>query len=156
MQLTSLLSPETIRVGLPGADKGEVIGATVDLLAGDPRVLDLEEVRKVVFERESQMSTGVGKGLGLPHGKTPSMTQSAGALSITAGPVEFMAFDGQPVRIVFLLVGPPDAQTIHIRTLSRISRIMNNDQLRQRILDADSSQVVFDIIAAAEKAILEA
>ncbi|MFT4605428.1 MAG: mannitol/fructose-specific phosphotransferase system IIA component (Ntr-type), partial [Rhodothermales bacterium] len=81
---------------------------------------------------------------------------SAGALSITAGPVEFMAFDGQPVRIVFLLVGPRDAQSIHIRTLSRISRIMNNDQLRQRILDADSPQVVFDIIAEAEKAILEA
>lgn len=156
MQLTSLLSPETIRVGLPGSDKDEVIGAAVDLLAGDARVLDLEEVRKVVFEREAQMSTGVGKGLGLPHGKTSSMTASAGALCVTAGPVEFQAFDAEPVRIVFLLVGPPDAQSIHIRTLSRISRIMNNDDLRQRILDAERPEVVFEIIAEAEKAILEA
>lgn len=132
-----------------------MIEAAIGLLAGDERVLDLEEVRKVVFERESQMSTGVGKGLGLPHGKTPSMTTSAGALCVTAGPIDFNAFDGEPVRIVFLLVGPPDAQSIHIRTLSRISRIMNDDQVRQRVLDAKRPEEVFEIIAEAEKAILE-
>jgi fructose PTS system EIIA component len=156
LYLTNLLSPKTIQVGLPGTDKNEVIGQTIDLLADSEFVTDLEVVRSVVMEREAQMSTGVGKGLGLPHGKTPMATGSVAALSITAEPIEFDAFDDEPVRIVFLLVGPPDAQTLHIRTLSRISRIMNSGATRKLVLEATSAEEVYQAIHQAEEALLEA
>lgn len=155
MRITTLLSPERIRIGLAGADKQSVIDGTISLLEGDKRVLNLEEVRGVVLERESQMSTGVGKGLGLPHGKSPSVKSSVAALAVTREPVDFNSFDGEPVRIIFLLVGPPDAQSTHIRTLSRISRIMNSDSFRERVLAATSAEDVFTLIAGAEKAIEE-
>lgn len=155
MRITTLLSPERIRVGLAGADKQSAIDGTLSLLEGDERVVDMEEVRSVVLERESQMSTGVGKGLGLPHGKSPSVKSSVAALAVTREPVDFNSFDGEPVRIIFLLVGPPDAQSTHIRTLSRISRIMNSDSFRERVLAATSAEDVFTLIAGAEKAIEE-
>ncbi|MFT5143381.1 MAG: mannitol/fructose-specific phosphotransferase system IIA component (Ntr-type) [Rhodothermales bacterium] len=156
MYLTDLLSPNTIRVGLLGTDKNEIIGQTIDLLADSEFVTDLEVVRNVVMGREAQMSTGVGKGLGLPHGKTSAATGSVAALSVTAEPIEFDAFDGEPVRIVFLLVGPPEAQTLHIRTLSRISRIMNSGATRKLVLEATSPEEVYQAIHQAEEVLLEA
>jgi mannitol/fructose-specific phosphotransferase system IIA component (Ntr-type) len=156
LYLTDLLSPNTIRVGLLGTDKNEIIGQTIDLLADSEFVTDLEVVRNVVMGREAQMSTGVGKGLGLPHGKTSAATGSVAALSVTAEPIEFDAFDGEPVRIVFLLVGPPEAQTLHIRTLSRISRIMNSGATRKLVLEATSPEEVYQAIHQAEEVLLEA
>lgn len=137
-------------------DKQSAIHGTLSLLDGDERVLNMEEVRGVVLERESQMPTGVGKGLGLPHGKSPFVKSSVAALALTDQPVDFNSFDGEPVRIIFLLVGPPDAQSTHIRTLSRISRIMNSDSFRERLLAATSAEDVYTLIAGAEKAIEEA
>ncbi|MBO6575583.1 MAG: PTS sugar transporter subunit IIA [Rhodothermales bacterium] len=154
MHITNLLSPKTIRVGLQAGSKEDVISRVVDLIAGDGRVTDIEDVRSVVLDRESTMSTGVGKGLGLPHGKTASMRNSIAALAITREPVDFDAFDGQPVRIVFLLVGPPEAQAVHIRTLSRISRLMSRDDVREAVLAARTAKAVYAVIAKAEATLL--
>ena len=156
VQITHLLSPRTIRVNVNAESKTDLIGQALDLLADSDKVTDLEEVRQVVLEREEAMSTGVGKGLGLPHGKTTAMKGSAAALLVTRDPVDFDAFDGEPVRIVFLLVGPPEAQTVHIRTLSRISRLINDADIRRQVLEAQSPKAVFDLLQEAEISILGA
>lgn len=154
MQITSILSPETIRVGVAATDKESVINQAVDLLRGSDKVADLETVRRVVLEREREMSTGVGKGLGLPHGKTSSMKGSASSLIVTSDGIDFDAFDDEPVRIVFLLVGPPESQSVHIRTLSRISRLMNDPENREAVLEADSAEAAYEVIDRAEKDLL--
>jgi fructose PTS system EIIA component len=155
MHLTKYLSTGSIRVGLESVDKNEVINRTVDLLAGAEEVIDLEEVRRMVLKREAMLSTGVGKGLGLPHAKTAAMAGTAAALSITTNPIDFDAFDGEPVRIVFLLVGPSEDQAAHIRTLSRISRIMSVSETRDKVVSAGSPEEVFAAIEHAERALLE-
>ncbi len=155
MQVIELLSPETVRVGLAGADKRAVIEAMIDLLAGDPSVRDLDEVRRVVLERESIMSTGVGKGLALPHGKTSAVTGNIAALALTKAPVEFEAIDDQPVRLVFLLVGTPEAKSLHVKILSRISRLMNRDDVRRRMLAATSDQDLYRAVMEGEASLLE-
>jgi mannitol/fructose-specific phosphotransferase system IIA component (Ntr-type) len=156
MHITALLSPSTIQVATPASDKAAAIDRTLDLLKDSPLVADLDQVRRVVIERENYMSTGVGKGLGLPHGKTTGMKGSAAALSVLAQPVDFDAFDGEPVGIVFLLVGPPEAHTLHIRTLSRISRLMNQAGTRNAVLQAQTPEEVYGVIERAESALLEA
>jgi mannitol/fructose-specific phosphotransferase system IIA component (Ntr-type) len=70
-EIYQLLTPSTIRVGLPGRTKEESINALIDLLRSQPGVRDLEGVRKAVFDREAIMSTGVGKGLRSPTPKQP-------------------------------------------------------------------------------------
>ncbi len=155
MHLTTLLSVDSIRTGLESRDKTTVINQTIDLLAGSEHVLDLDEVRRVVWEREASMSTGVGKGLGLPHAKSDSMRHTVAAISVTRSPIDFGAFDGEPVRIIFLLVGPVEDQALHIRTLSRISRIMHDQNTRNQVIGAGSASEVFDAICRAENALLE-
>lgn len=146
----TLLRPETIRVGMPGGSKQEVIEAMVNILADDPSVRDLEAIRAAVLERETVMSTGVGKGLGLPHAKTPAVRATVAALAITNTPVEFGAIDNEPVRLIFLLVGTETARSQHIKILSRISRLLNRDAFRQRLLQATSAKEVLHAFAEVE------
>ena len=149
-QIHELLTPETIRVGLPGGTKREVLQAMVDIVAAHPAVRDAEAVRAAVFEREEVMSTGVGKGLGLPHAKTPAVQTTVAALAITSTPVDFGAIDNEPVRLIFLLVGTESARSQHIKILSRISRLLNRDSFRQRLLKATSAAEVVALFEEGE------
>ena len=145
-----LLTTDTIRVGLPARSKGEVIDALLDVVATHPAVIDPEAMRRAVFEREQVMSTGVGKGLGLPHAKTKAVTATVAAFAITAEPVDFSAIDNEKVRLVFLLVGTEAAKSEHIKILSRISRLLNRDAFRERLLQARDADEVLALLEEGE------
>ncbi|MDX1419177.1 MAG: PTS sugar transporter subunit IIA [Rubricoccaceae bacterium] len=142
LSVASLLAPERVRVGLPVTDKDGAIEAVVALLDGAPAVRDLGRVREAVLAREAVMSTGVGKGLALPHARTDAVSNTVAAFAVTSEPVSYGALDGQPVRLVFLLVGPEDERSTHVRLLSRISRLMNRDAFRDRLLQAADADAV--------------
>ena len=150
LSISDLLSPETVRVGLPGREKEEVLDAVIDLLDGDGAVRDLSQVRRDVLARERQMSTGVGMGLALPHARSNAVTDTVAALAITAEPVPFGAHDGEPVRLLFLLVGPEGERGQHIRLLGRISRLMNHDPFRRRLLAASTPEEALTLFRDAE------
>ncbi len=154
-EIHQLLNRDTVRVGLPGETKNEVLNNLIDLLEGQPGVRDLEKVRQAVFARENVMSTGVGKGLALPHAKTDAVDRTVAALAITEKPVDFDAIDGKPVRILFLLVGTEDAKTQHIKILSRISRLMNRDDFREQLLEARDADEVLALIEKGELSLLD-
>lgn len=145
-----LLRPEHIRIGLNAADKETLINHLVDLLADHPSITDLDAVREAVFEREKKMSTGVGKGLGLPHAKTAATTDTVAAFATTATPVDFDAIDSTPVRMVFLLVGPQSDKSQHIKVLGRISRLANRRDFRDDLLDARSPDDVMALFEQGE------
>lgn len=148
--IRDLLSADRIHLRLPCASKEDVINIMVDMLDGHPSVRDLEDVRQAVFEREELMSTGVGKELALPHAKTASVSGPVAVFALTRRPIDFEAMDERPVRIVFLLIGPEEASSLHIKLLSRISRIMNRDEFRERLLSASSEEEVLDTFEEAE------
>lgn len=152
--LHQLLPPERVRVGVRAASKEAVISILVEMLADHPAVHDLEAVRDAVLRREQNFSTGVGKGLGLPHAKTAGVTETLAAFVLTAEPVDFQAIDNMPVRLVFLLVGPEDATTLHIKILSRLSRLMNRDPFRKKLLEATSAADVVHLLEAGEDALV--
>jgi fructose PTS system EIIBC or EIIC component len=151
MKVHELLSTKNILTEFKNENKEDVINELVDLLKGDERVLDLEEVRKCVFEREEKMSTGVGKGFAIPHGKTNSVNDILAAFGKSETPIEYNSLDGEPVHLVFLLIGKENLLAKHIKLLSRISRMMNNEEFRKRLVEAESKDVILQLFQDEEQ-----
>jgi mannitol/fructose-specific phosphotransferase system IIA component (Ntr-type) len=105
MKISDILTDTLVATGLVGDSKKEIIDAMIDLVASSPKVTDKEKVRKAIFEREEIMSTGVGNGFAIPHGKTDAVTDIVAAFAVTAEPIDYQSLDEKPVRLVFLLVG---------------------------------------------------
>ncbi len=151
MKICDILTVDKIIPTLESNDKKGAINELIDLFKDDDRVIDLEEVRHVVHEREKIMSTGVGKGFAIPHGKTNSVKETIAAFGKTATPIDFEALDDQPVRLIFLLVGKENMVASHIKLLSRISRMMNNDLFRESLLNANTAEEIYSIFEEEEK-----
>jgi len=151
MKVQELLDPKNILTEFKSENKDDVINELVDLLKGDERVTDLAEIRKCVFEREEKMSTGVGKGFAIPHGKTNSVTDIVAAFGKSKTPIEYNSLDGEPVHVVFLLIGKENLVAKHIKLLSRISRLMNNDEFRKKLVEAESKESILKIFQEEEQ-----
>ncbi|PEN14635.1 PTS sugar transporter subunit IIA [Longibacter salinarum] len=152
-EINQLLSPDRIRIGLPGSSKSEIINGLVDVLAGHPSIDSIETVRRAIFAREQMMSTGVGKGLGLPHAKTDAAQETIAAFATTKNPVDFGAIDDEPVHLLLLLVGPEADKSHHIKILGRISRLVSRDDLRTDLRNAASSEDVLRLLKNGEDAL---
>ena len=151
MKVLDLLSKNFIVADLKGSGKEDVINELIDLFKEDSRVIDLEKVRDAVLEREKIMSTGVGKGFAIPHGKTNAVNDILAAFGKTNRPIEYDSLDGHPVYLVFLLVGKDNLVSKHIKLLSRISRMMNKDEFREKLITAKSSDEIFEIFKKEEE-----
>jgi fructose-specific phosphotransferase system IIA component len=156
MKISDILTENLVATGLPGTTKNEVIGAMIDLVASSPKVLDKEKVRKAIFEREEIMSTGVGNGFAIPHGKTEAVADIVAAFAVTAQPIDYQSLDEKPVRLVFLLVGKDNLVGPHIKLLSRISRLMNKEEFRRRLLDLKTPRDILEAFRQEEATYFEA
>jgi fructose-specific phosphotransferase system IIA component len=155
MKVSELLKPEFIISDLKGESKEEIINELVDLFKDDPRVEDIEKVRSAVLEREKVMSTGVGKGFAIPHGKTNAVKEIIGAFGKIKDGIDYESLDGNPVNLVFLLVGKDNLISTHIKLLSRISRLMNKDDFRHRLVEANSADEIVKLFSEEEEHFLE-
>ena len=149
--ILDFIKNECVKVPLAGNDKDTVIRELVDLVHKHGDISDRDDALKVVMEREALMSTGIGGGIAIPHGKADSVTHLAGALGIAAEPIEFDSVDGEPVRLIILLVSSASDSGPHIRALSRISRLLADNGFRKRLTAAPSAADVISIIEAEEK-----
>lgn len=155
MKLVDLLDEKFIAAGLKAAEKEEAIIELINLFENDSRVKDLNKVKKAVLEREKIMSTGVGKGFAIPHGKTNSVNEVIAAFGKTAEPIDYQALDNKPVQLIFLLVGKESQVSTHIKLLSRISRLMNSDEFREKLIKAKTSKQILQIFTEEEKKYLD-
>lgn len=155
MKVSELLKTEFIIPQLKGETKEDVINELVDLFKNDPRVEDIEKVRAAVLEREKVMSTGVGKGFAIPHGKTNSVKEIIGAFGRIPEGIDYESLDGNPVQLIFLLVGKDNLISTHIKLLSRISRLMNKDDFRHRLIEAKDSEEMVRLFTEEEEHFLE-
>ncbi len=152
MLLSELLSADRVKVPLGSRTKNDVLKELVDLVANDRTALDAAPILAAVHERELVLSTGIGAGIAIPHGKTPHVDQLLVAAGVARDPIDFDALDGQPVRLFFLLVGPESASGAHVKVLSRISRLLRRDQLRRDLMAAPSVRAFLDIVRSSEAA----
>ncbi len=152
MRLSELLSPSRIRVPLRAKDKDGVLRELVDLLVQQDGGAAPDDILGAILERERQFPTGIGYGVAVPHGKTPVLS----GLGIVAGtavePVPYETIDGQPVRLFFLLAGPESLAGLHVKALSRISRLVRHEGVRARLLEARTPQEFYRTLCEAEEA----
>lgn len=149
MLLSDLLTPERIKIPLAARSKDELLRELVGVVA-DAGKGDREDVLRAVREREAVLSTGIGHGVAIPHGKSAAVNELRMAAGRVAEPVDFDALDGQPVSLVFLLVGPESAAGPHIKALSRISRIVRRDDVRERLIAARNAHEFLQALQEAE------
>lgn len=155
MKIIDILNESVVRTNLAGATKEEIINAMIDLAGTQKQVADKERMRTAIFERERIMSTGVGSGFAIPHGKTDAVNEIVAAFAVTAQPIDYQSLDDQPVRLVFLLVGRDNMVGPHIKLLSRISRLMNKSEFRKQLLEAETPKEVLEIFRKEEETFSE-
>lgn len=150
MLLTELLSVERIKIPLESQTKDELLRELVDVCAAAGDIEDHQDVLRAVREREAVLSTGIGHGVAIPHGKSSAVGGLRMAAGRAAEPVDFDALDGEPVSLFFLLVGPESAAGPHIKALSRISRLVRRDEVRERLVGAATPEEFLAALREAE------
>lgn len=151
MNIVSLLDKSTVIPDLKASSKKEVLNELISSLSSKVDSDELDAIQQAVFEREKIMSTGVGKGLAIPHGKASGIKDNYAAFALLDSPVEYEAIDGQPVTMVFLLVGPQSSNSFHIKMLSRISRLMNNSEFRTELNDCETAEEILEVFNREEE-----
>lgn len=151
LQLTDLLTPDRIRIPLESRTKDELLRELVDVVSEGQQPAERAELLRAVRDREAVLSTGVGNGVAIPHGKSPLLPELRMAAGTASDPVEYDALDGQPVRLVFLLVGPETAAGPHIKALSRIARLIRHDDVREQLMRAKSAEEFLAALRHAEQ-----
>jgi mannitol/fructose-specific phosphotransferase system IIA component (Ntr-type) len=150
MRITDILSPSSVKVPLQSTEKHAILDELVDLLAESGLCPDPASVKRAVWERESQRSTGIGEGLAIPHGKCPALPGLVLAMGKPAAPLEFGSIDKKPVQLVILLVSPPEKKVEHIQALGKISKIMTSPEFRQRAYSATTAAELYGLFREAE------
>lgn len=156
MKIGDILTEEMVVTKLEGTTKNEIIDAMIDLVGKSSKVIDKQKVRDAIFEREEIMSTGVGNGFAIPHGKTDAVTDIVAAFAVTADPIDYQSLDEKPVRLVFLLVGKDNMVGPHIKLLSRISRLMNKEEFRNRLIELKSPAEILETFKKEEATYFDA
>ena len=148
MRISDFLSKEAISVNLQATDKRAVITELVDLLISARKIdeRDREKLIHSLLERESLGSTGVGHGIGIPHGKLGGVRELVAAFGISQKGVDFQSLDGDPVYLFFLLVAPQDSAGPHLKALARISRLLKDKFFRSTLRKAPSPEEILEII----------
>jgi fructose PTS system EIIBC or EIIC component len=154
MNLADVFQPEYIKIPLKKNSKPEVIKELVEILNEYQAIGNPERIIEAVFDREEIMTTGVGNGVAIPHCKHKDSRNFAIALGIHPQGIDFQSIDHKPAHIIFLLVGPEDQPGTHIKLLSRISRIISKDQVRERVLACKTAIELFDLLNEEEQKFL--
>ena len=146
MILTQILQPNCVKVPVENKDKESVITELVDLLDANGLLSDRDVALEAVLTRERTRSTGTGAGIASPHGKCNAVKELVMAIGIAHEPIEFESVDGKPVAILILLISPIDQTGPHIQALADISRLMMNEEFKQKLEQATSNDEVYQLL----------
>lgn len=145
MELTKILTPRLIVFPLSAETKEEVIKILIERLHDEGLITNPEAALQAVIEREKLMTTGIGKGVALPHGQFYETMEVLIAAGVSIEGVDFDAVDNQPVHIFVLMLTPERFPSKHLKLLSKLSRMLNNSACREEILAANSAEEIAQI-----------
>lgn len=151
MKITELLGEDSLRVPLTAADKSSAISELVDILHRGKFIGDREEVVRAVMDRERTRSTGIGRGLAVPHAKVRSCTKLAMAVGKSDRPIDFASADGLPCELIVLLVSPIEQTGPHIQALAQVSRFWLKPGVRDAVSRARSAAELLETIRVHEQ-----
>ena len=144
MKITSILNKENIIFELKATTKAEVIDELITALSDNKQVNDIKKLKEAVLEREEVLSTGIGKGLAIPHCRTNAVEDIVIAFGKTKIPIDFEALDNKPVSFVFLIASNENLNREHLKLLKQISTMTYNDELLSKIVRAKDSDEIYN------------
>ena len=145
MKILDILEEDAIIAELSATDKKGVLEELSEPVAQASGVSQ-EEMVRVLLERERLGSTGIGFGIAIPHGKLRSLHALLVGFGRSRKGVDFEAIDGKPAHLFFLLMAPEDSTGAHLKMLARISRLLKDSSLRQRLMDAADRHELYSLI----------
>ena len=140
MQILQILTESRTILELSGSEKTAVLASLAELLSEVLPNTTGEKVLEVLLERERLGSTGIGKGIAIPHGRFEGITAPIAALGRSPQGIQFEALDGKPVHLIIALASPADTGKTHLQALSTISRLLRNKGIRQNMMKATSRE----------------
>lgn len=144
--LKNMLSKECINLNLKSTTKNEVIDELIELLFNAGKLNDKILFKKAILEREAQSSTGLEEGVAIPHGKTSAVKIPSIAFGISQNGIDYDSLDGEPSTLFFMIAAPENATDSHIETLSQLTTILLDDDIREKLLKADAPEEIFNIL----------
>jgi len=128
MIVSDLFEPEFIKIGLEAEDKDEAFEELAETFCQASHLNIREEILDAIRDREGKMSTGIQKGIAIPHGKTSAVDKVRGVLGISRRGIDYDALDGQPVYLLFMILVPMTETELHLRILKRLAELLQNPQ----------------------------
>jgi len=152
MILSNSLKKTNILINPRSKNRWDLINEMLDLAVKNAELdgADQEFVKSALVEREKSMSTGIGKGVAIPHCTTDRVNDIIIIMATCRGGIDFDSVDNLPVRIAILLLVPKNKLTQHIKTLANIAKLMNNDSLREKLFSLKSAELILKAIQAFE------
>jgi len=141
MKILNVLHKDSILVDLKSSDKKGVLEELVKPAARLSGI-NQEKLFHVLLEREMLGSTGIGNGIGIPHGKLKPLESLILGFGLSRNGVDFESIDGNPTHIFFLLLTPENSTGIHLKMLAQISKILNDDLFKAKLMNAKNPEEV--------------
>ncbi len=146
MDLSDLVTGDRIFASLHAGSKKQVLQDLASR-AADASGIDARVIFDALIERERLGSTGVGHGIAIPHARLADMTALEGFFARLETPIEFDAVDDEPVDLVFLLLVPEESGADHLKALARISRLLRNERVTNRLRNASSADEILKTLS---------
>ena len=146
--ITNLLTLECINLNLKGQTKQEIIDEMVEILYQGGKLNDKEEYKKAILAREAQSSTGLEEGIAIPHAKTSAVKIPSIAFGLSKNGVDYESLDGEPSKLFFMIAAPANASNTHIEILSKLTTMLLDDEIREKLLEVKTEQEVMDILTS--------
>jgi len=150
MCLRNLLDNKTVRIGLESFDKEERFEEMVDILVRAGRVKDREAALKAIVDRETRGTTGIGRGVAIPHGKHASIPHLIACCGISSEGIEFDSVDGEPVHLVIVLLANINQPGPHLQALAEIARLVKIPGFYRRVTQVESVTEFLEILESEE------
>ncbi len=150
MRLSELLNPAAVSTRLRAQAKREALVELVELLETAHGFRSQGEILDRVMRREAMMTTGIGNGVAIPHGKARSVDRMAAAVGVSPEGLDFESEDAQPVYLMVLVVSPESATSQHVRVLANLSRLFKEESVRRSLREARSPEAFMAALVAAE------
>ena len=148
MAVVNLIEEDIIKIPLEAKTKPDVIKELVDVLKKAGKIEDAESVFRAVMLRENMGSTGLEKGIAVPHAKTHKVNNLVLAIGVSPEGIDFDSLDGEPSRLFFLLIATPQQAGPHIEALSEIARLTRSSNFCKLLLNAKTPKEIVDIFSA--------
>lgn len=153
MKITDLLKVESIDLQAEVVDKRGAVNRLVDLMEKSGCLKDKEAYKAAVLKLEGEGSTGIGEGIAIPHAKTDAVVKPALASMIVRTGVDYESLDDEPAHLFFMIAAPADGADVHLEVLSRLSRMLMDDDFREALMSAPDRETYLKVIDSAEQAL---